>query len=215
MSALPQNEKISVLIADDHDLVRDALAQALMKDGRFSVSVANDYSATMAEIERLGAINFLLLDIVMPGMNGLESVTDFVNACEGGCVAVFSGNLSPDFVDAAIARGARGFIPKTLPLRSLATAIMLINSGQIFVPVRSDSQVKEAKSNDSDQLTQRELEILNLVSSGETNKEISWKIGLVEMTVKMHMRSICLKLNAKNRTHASMIAAKAGLLVSS
>lgn len=203
---------ISVLIADDHDLVRDALAQALKTDLRFSVTTANNHAAALAEIARLGKIDVLLLDMVMPGMNGLKSIAEFVKFNAGGSVVVFSGNSAADFIDQAVALGARGFIPKTLPLRSLSTALQLIASGQIFVPVWATNTAKTAEGDGSDRLTARELGVLNHVSDGLTNKEIAWKFGLAEVTVKMHMRSICLKLSAKNRAHAAIIAAQAGLL---
>ena len=204
---------VSVLIADDHDLVRDALAQALASDKRFSVTTADSYMAALAEISKLGKVDVLLLDIVMPGMNGLKSIEDFVKVNADGAVVVFSGNIAPDFITQALALGARGFIPKTLPLKSLATAIHLIASGQIFVPFVAYSPPKEPEIEDLERLSLKELRILNHVSDGLTNKEIAWKVDVAEVTVKMHMRSICTKLKAKNRAHAAIIAAQNGLLL--
>ncbi len=203
---------ITVLIADDHHLVRDALAHTLRANSRFSVSTADNYTSVLAEITRLGMVDVLLLDIVMPGMHGLKSIEEFVQFNAGGAVVVFSGNTATDCIDQAIALGARGFIPKTLPLRSLATAIQLIASGQIFVPVVSGTLVREYAHETLDRLTTRERDILNYVSGGMTNKEIAWKIQIAEVTVKMHMRSICTKLSAKNRAHAAIIAAQESLL---
>lgn len=206
-------DKISVLIADDHDLMRDALAQALKPDARFSVTTADSHDGTLAEINRLSTVDVLLLDVVMPGMNGLKSIADFVKANVNGAVVVFSGNAAPDFVNQALALGARGFIPKTFPLRSLATAIQLIASGQIFVPFGAGNPGQEVESTGSaEHLTSRELDVLQRVSDGLTNKEVAREIGVTEVTVKMHMRSICGKLQAKNRAHAAIIAAQAGLL---
>ena len=165
MDKLHSVAAISVLIADDHDLVRDALAQALRADQRFSVTTADSYAAAVAEIDRLGKVDVLLLDIVMPGMNGLKSIAEFVKFNADGCVVVFSGNTASDFIDQAVALGARGFIPKTLPLRSLATAIQLIASGQIFVPVWAGIQTKEPEGDDLDRLTSRELDVRRSRSS--------------------------------------------------
>ena len=203
---------VSVLIADDHDLVREALAQALASDHRFSLTTANSYMAALTAIADFGKVDVLLLDIVMPGMNGLKSIEDFVKMNADGAVVVFSGNIAPDFITQALALGARGFIPKTLPLKSLATAIHLIASGQIFVPFVAYSPPKEPEIEDLDRLSLKELRILNHVSDGLTNKEIAWKVDVAEVTVKMHMRSICTKLKAKNRAHAAIIAAQNGLL---
>lgn len=206
--------KISVLIADDHHLVRDALAQALKADPRFSVMTADSSDAAKARITALGRVDVVLLDIVMPGMNGLKSIADFVTLNAGGAVVVFSGNTAPDFIHQALDLGARGFIPKTLPLRSLATAIHLIASGQVFVPFVTSSPASAADAGILARLTPKELAVLGRVSDGLTNKEIAWEIGVAEVTVKMHMRSICVKLQAKNRAHAAIIAAQAGLLPS-
>jgi two-component system nitrate/nitrite response regulator NarL len=202
---------VSVMIADDHSLLREALAQTLRADPSLSVSTADSYDAARAGIAKLGKIDVVLLDIVMPGMNGLTSVEELVKFNTGGAVVVFSGNTPNDFVDRALAMGARGFIPKTLPLRSLAAAIQLIALGQIFVPVPPSDPLKETRGVEPICLSPRELTVLEHVSIGLTNKEIAWDIGVVEVTVKMHMRSICSKLKAKNRVHAVTIAAQSGL----
>ena len=168
--------------------------------------------AALTEIEILGKVDVLLLDIVMPGMHGLKSIEDFVKVNADGAVVVFSGNILPEFLTQALALGARGFIPKTLPLKSLATAIHLIASGQIFVPFGVHSPPKELEIENLERLSLKEVRILHHVSDGLTNKEIAWKVGVAEVTVKMHMRSICTKLKAKNRAHAAIIAAQTGLL---
>lgn len=203
---------ISVMIADDHDLVRESMAYALIALPEFTVTTANSYATVVDAIASTGKVDVLLLDIIMPGMNGLRSIDELVKVNADGAVVVFSGNTPPDFVAQALALGARGFIPKTLPLRSLATAIQLIASGQIFVPVDSRGTTGEGGVEGIDRLTRREMGVLKQVSGGLTNKEIAWKLGVSEVTVKMHMRAICAKLKAKNRAHAAIIAAQTGLL---
>jgi two-component system nitrate/nitrite response regulator NarL len=205
-------ERKSILVADDHILIRDAVASALSVDQRFDVSTTDSFSSTQAEITRLGAVDILLLDIVMPGMHGLRSVDYFVKLNAGGAVVIFSGVATDDFVSKALALGARGFIPKTLPLRSLAATIHLISLGQVFVPATLEAPKEKLLAFQSEELSSKELKIINLVSDGMTNKAIAWEIGLSEVTIKMHMRAICLKLNAKNRAHAVLLAARFGLL---
>lgn len=200
------------MIADDHHLVRDALANELGAKHGLSVATADSYATVKAGISNLGKIDVILLDIVMPGMNGLKSVEEFIKLNTEGAVVIFSGNTAPDFISQALTLGARGFIPKTLPLRSLAAAIKLIAMGQIFVPFENDGQLEKATGRQHGRLTSRELSVLNHVSGGLTNKAIAWELGIVEETVKMHMRSICTKLDAKNRAHAVNLAAQSGLL---
>jgi len=94
--------KITVLIADDHHLVRDALANALKEDDKFSVMTADSFETVQYEITNSGKIDVVLLDIVMPGMEGLKSVEKIVNLNSGGAVVVFSGNTAPDFTSKAL-----------------------------------------------------------------------------------------------------------------
>jgi two-component system nitrate/nitrite response regulator NarL len=206
------SDQISILVADDHHLIRDALVASLNKHEVFSVTAADSHEAVRDEIVRLGKIDVILLDIVMPGMEGLKSVKEFVELNTGGAVVVFSGNISPYFTEQALTLGARGFIPKTLPLRSLSAAIQLVYQGQIFVPFDFASSIENVADNNAGKLTAKELNIINHVSGGLTNKEIAWKVNIAEVTVKMHMRSICIKLEAKNRAHAVILASKLGLL---
>jgi DNA-binding NarL/FixJ family response regulator len=212
MQKTQKTDQISVLIADDHRLVRDALVLALVTDKRFNVRAAENYDAVLTEIMSLEKIDVILLDIVMPGMKGLESVKEIVKLNAEGAVVVFSGTTDHDFANQALELGARGFIPKTMPLRSLAAAIHLIAMGQVFVPIETGASDTRPKQNKLCLLTPKELAILNFVSDGLTNKEIAWKTNVVEVTVKMHMRSICIKLKAKNRAHAVILASKLGFL---
>ncbi len=140
----------------------------------------------------------------MPGMDGLVGVEKAVLANKGGAVVIFSGQVDNDFVSSAIQKGAKGYIPKTFPLQALTSALGVIAAGQIFLPI---SQQSDAGSENSGyNLTDREKAILRKVSNGMPNKEIARITGITEPLVKMHMRNICIKLKAKNRTHAAMIA---------
>lgn len=200
---------ISILIGDDHELVRDAVAQLLRSEVDFAVSVANDMQSVQAAIVAQGSFEIILMDVNMPGMNGLEGVETIVAANNPGAIVIFSGQVDNAFVMNAIELGAKGYIPKTLPLRSLSSALRLVSSGQTFLPImdRQDVRANHAGYN----LTDRERSVLRKLPSGMTNKEIARIECITEMMVKMHMRSICAKLNAKNRTHAAMIARQMSL----
>jgi len=201
--------KIAILIADDHELVRDAVAQLLRAEADFEISVANDMQSVQAAVVTHGSFDIVLMDVNMPGMNGLEGVETIVAANSPGAIVIFSGQVDNSFVMNAIDLGAKGYIPKTLPLRSLSSALRLVSSGQTFLPImdRQDVRASQAGYN----LTDRERSVLRKLPSGMTNKEIARIECITEMMVKMHMRSICAKLNAKNRTHAAMIARQMSL----
>ncbi len=203
---------LSVLIADDHEIVGQALAGVLNNETGMRAVTANARLTALEQIAAHGAFDVVLLDIGMPDMNGLESVQELIKANTGGAVVIFSGLVNRDFVASAIQLGARGYIPKTLPLKSLSSAINLIASGQIYIPMEFAFVAAAANKGDRLALTAREKGVLVSVSAGKTNKEIAYEIGLSEISIKMTMRSICSKLGAKNRTHAVVLARTAQII---
>ncbi|RID89875.1 DNA-binding response regulator [Gemmobacter lutimaris] len=212
MVTMQATDVIKILIADDHRLMSDAVGATLQAGGEFVVAKVDSREAVEEALVTPGGFDIVMLDVLMPGMIGLESVIDIIKAETKTAVVIFSGSVRPDFVVSAIQNGARGFIPKTLPLQSLAAALRLVRSGQIFLPSDILIGFGEGAAKDLDAkrnpaaLTPRELRILTLVAAGKTNKIIAWEMGLSEVTVKMHLRSIFTKLGAHNRTHAVIIA---------
>jgi two-component system nitrate/nitrite response regulator NarP len=99
--------------------------------------------------------------------------------------------------------GVRGLIPKTMPLQSLVSVLRLIESGQMFVP--ADTMDDKQGAGDRDKLSDVELHVLRLAAAGLTNKHIANDMNQSETTIKMHMRTICKKLGARNRAHAAVI----------
>jgi DNA-binding NarL/FixJ family response regulator len=207
------SEVLSVLVADDHDIVRDAVAHVISNELAVEVMTAKDKETVLQAIVESGPFSVLLLDIAMPGMASTSSVEEIVKANAPGAVVVFSGLVDEVFVRQAIMNGARGYIPKTLPLKSLCSTLKLIASGQIFVPF---SPVEHASlDRKTPRLSDKELSVLRLLVKGQTNKEIARALDSTEVRIKMHLRSICSRLNAKNRTQAALIAEQTGLVDSS
>lgn len=204
------SEVMSVLVADDHDIVRDAVAHVISNELGVPVKTAKDKASVLEAIAEFGPFSVLLLDIAMPGMASPSSVEDIVKANDPGAVVVFSGLVDEVFVRQSILNGARGYIPKTLPLKSLCSTLKLIASGQIFVPF----SVAEPQSVDikAPRLSEKELSVLRLLVKGQTNKEIARALDSTEVRIKMHLRSICSRLNAKNRTQAALIAEQSGIV---
>lgn len=207
----------TILIADDHDMICDAVSQHLALSGGFKVLSARDFASVMSTLHDAESVEMLLLDVFMPGMAGLESVQKILSAYPDLKVILFSGNASNDFVFQAFKLGVRGYVPKTMPLRSLTAALHLVQSGQMFLPMsllqaQGDVGALDHGPDGQSQLSPKEVRMLRFVADGKTNKEIAWALGVSEVTIKMYMRSVFSKLGAANRTHAVMLA-KARMLV--
>lgn len=203
-----------VLIADDHDLLCDALKSVLSAEPDFAVSTAADVPSALDLIRREPPFDVILLDFSMPGMNGFDGLSS-VRAVSGeAAVGLMSGVAPPGVARRAIECGAAGFIPKTLPARSMVNAIRFMAAGERFLPVDLAGE-SAARTPDlpGQSLTPRERQVLVGLCQGKLNKEIARELGLSEPTIKLHVKLICRKLNARNRTHAAMIAKEAGLAI--
>jgi two-component system nitrate/nitrite response regulator NarP len=153
----------------------------------------------------------------MPGMAGIGSIQQLLAKHPDLKIVLFSGSVSSEFVFQNLQAGVRGYVPKTLPLRSLTSALRLVLSGQVFLPMsllsEADGSTGFDQRGDSQKLlTPKEVNILRLVSDGKTNKEIAWALGASEVTIKMYLRTVFNKLGASNRTHAVMLAKARTLL---
>ena len=211
MSLMSQSsdDSLNVLIGDDHRLLGEAVANLLKTSAGYGVATAESYEATLAALAG-GGFDVVLLDLKMPGMNGLTSVKQVVDKAAPARVVLFTGQVDRHFLNSALEFGVRGLIPKTMPLQSLLSVIQLIASGQVFVPMQ-DSDSRSQTQSDAP-LTEKEHFVLSRAAEGLTNKEIARDMAISEVSVKMHMRAICRKLEARNRAHAVMISRERALL---
>jgi DNA-binding NarL/FixJ family response regulator len=196
---------MNILLADDHDLVRETIAAFLTAEGFRSVSVAASLPEALRLIEETGPFDLVLLDYLMPGMNGLEGLTAALKANAPRPVAVLSGTVSREVAEASVRVGAIGFMPKTLGSRAMVAAMRAMAAGETFLPfgvLPADTSAGEGPFS----LTRRETEVLRGICEGKSNKEIARDHDLQEVTVKLHVKTLSRKLAAKNRTHAAMIA---------
>lgn len=201
-----------ILIADDHDLVRETIAAYLSGEGSV-VTTAPDLPQALSAIDSNGPFDVVLLDFEMPGMNGLDGLSQTREANEMKPVGILSGTATRKLADEALACGASGFLPKTLPAKSLLNAVRFMAAGEIFAPVAFMSQPEEAPAHRFDTLlSPREKEVLLGLCKGASNKEIARDMDLREVTVKLHVKNLCRKLEARNRTHAAIIAQTSGFL---
>jgi len=204
---------MKILIADDHDLVRDMLSALLAQEPGIAVVTAGNFDEASQRMLREGPFDVVLLDYSMPGMNGLEGLRKARELNLGSPVALLSGTAPRAVAEEALASGAAGFLPKTMPAKSLVHAVRFMAAGEQYAPV----QLMTEKPNEpvahplKDKLTKREFEVLQGPVDGLSNKEIGRRLDLQEVTVKLHVKTLCRKLEARNRTSAAMIAKNAGL----
>lgn len=199
-----------ILIADDHDLVRETLAAFLLAEGFSEVRTVATLDAALRELQGAGRFDLVLLDYSMPGMNGFDGLARAQTAAPGMPVAIITGTAQRDLAEAALEAGAAGFVPKTLASRAMVAAVNLMAAGDVFAPISllmEEPEMAEALAT----LTRRETDVLRGICEGKSNKEIARDLELQEVTVKLHVKTLSRKLGAKNRTHAAMIARDAGL----
>lgn len=232
-----------LLIADDHALFRDAMTQYVERSNPGSVvEGVSDLDEAFKTLDHTKEYpELVLLDLNMPGMNGLEGFAKFREKYPKIPVALLSGIAEPSDVQRAMDLGAIGYFPKTLSGRALLKAIELVIAGEKFIPVDSKSNgLMPAYFNDGTmnrmpvtlplktsasatpyassptghkiRLTPRENDVLMCLCRGQSNKDIARNLGLQDVTVKLHVRSICRKLDVTNRTQAVLKSFELGLV---
>ncbi|MEM6664074.1 MAG: response regulator transcription factor [Pseudomonadota bacterium] len=201
-----------ILIADDHELVRDTISAFLEREADLTVDTADDFSAAADRIAVDGPYDLILLDYEMPGMDGLAGLSRALADNGGKPVGILSGIANKSVAEEALAKGAAGFLPKTMAAKSLINAVRFMIAGEQYAPIDFMTRSDEAPTHPlASKLTAREQEVLDGLCRGLSNKEIAREVDLQEVTVKLHVKTLCRKLEARNRTHAAMIAKDAGL----
>lgn len=194
-----------VLIADDHDLVREMMATYLEKEGGIKVTQTSNYEEAISEMRRNGPFELVLLDYKMPGMRGLGGLREALASSGGNPVALVSGDADRSIAEEALDSGAAGFLPKTMTAKSVVNAVKFMALGETFAPI--DFMTAGGDANPAlREFTTREQQVLKGLTAGKSNKEIGRDCGIQEVTVKLHVKSLCRKLGAKNRTQAAMAA---------
>lgn len=200
-----------ILIADNHALVRELLGAYLENMGSARVVTAKSLHEALDFCQTAGPFDLALLDYDMPDMNGLAGLETALKANLARGIAILSINAHKSIVQGAIQKGAIGFLTKVMTASDFLKAVNTMVFDEVFVPLEFTPEDEVVKGLIKI-LSKREREVLNCISQGLSNKEIARELGLQEVTIKLHVRTLCRKLAAKNRTQAAMIAKEAGLV---
>jgi DNA-binding NarL/FixJ family response regulator len=203
--------RIKLLLADDHALMIEAVRLALKDADDFEiVATAESGSQVLPQVERTGA-DMVVLDLRMPGMDGLTCIKLLRARFPKVKIAVLSGVDSDDTVDSALELGASVFVSKNVQPAELVKAFRQAFEGVVEAPVGRDVRRGNRAAGGAG-LTDRELSVLRALGKGQSNKEIARSLWLAEQTVKFHLTNIYRKLEVSSRTEAVHWAYGHGLL---
>lgn len=209
----PKTKPRQVLVADDHAMVLEMFGQFLSNLSDMEPRTAPELDTALALMDEHGPFDLALIDLNMPGMNGVSGLGRAIERNGGKPVGLLTSNPSANVVHEALALGAAGIVLKTESLSNLTNVIRFMLNGGRYVPVELIVPQRTAMREQSVVgLSEREFTVLALLAEGKSNRDIGEALGLAEPTVKMHVKSICSKLGAKNRTQA-VIAARDGNLI--
>lgn len=217
------SSSIKILIADDHKLFQEALVHYIERArAGIEITLAKDLHEAVDALGKDARQDLVILDLKMPGMDGVKGFKKIKDLYPNVPVALMSGIAEPKDVRAARDAGAVAYFPKTMSGQTLMNAIQSVLDGQIFFPMDSVTNKimpsfysdKKSKAGDGDiNLTPREIEVLGFLANGKSNKEIATALNIQVVTVKLHVRGICRKLDVKNRTQAALKAQDMGVVL--
>ncbi|MDQ4076929.1 MAG: response regulator transcription factor [Chloroflexota bacterium] len=212
-------DTIRILVADDHPVVRDGLITILETQPDFDVVGEASNGKEAIELSKQLEPDVLLLDLEMPEMDGVESLQALRTVRPETQVIVFTAFDTDERIVSAVQAGAQGYLLKGAPRNDIFKAIRVVSQGgSLLEPVvaskllRHMSGQTEPNARLVEPLTDREMEVLQELAQGKTNREIADTLIISERTVKFHVSSILGKLDADNRTEAVAIAAQMGLV---
>ncbi|NRP75424.1 Transcriptional regulatory protein DegU [Ensifer psoraleae] len=202
---------IRVAVIDDHPLFREGVTRSLSEIDGFEIVAEGSSCDDALRIAKNLSPDVMLLDISMPG-GGLNAVPLILELVPLQKIVMLTVSEAGDDVTAALKGGAKGYVLKGIGSRALADVIRMVASGESYVAptlsaklLSSNSPAPASKSDLIADLTPREHEVLRLVASGMSNKQVARKLDLQEKTVKHHMTQIMTKLGVANRTEAAMV----------
>jgi DNA-binding NarL/FixJ family response regulator len=220
--------KLQVLLADDHALFRDGMRYVLQQlSDEIDIICAGNFSETLRQAESNPALDLALLDLDMPGSNGVGSIRIFNQNFPGIPLVVISGSDQRTDIECVMEYGAMGFISKMSSSKIMVSALRVVLGGGVYLPPQLCSQTESvdtlsepilpdterfSASANNYGLTKRQLEVLQYLSDGFSNKEMALKMNLAEGTIKVHVAGVFQVLQVSSRLDAVRKAQNLGLI---
>ena len=220
---------MKILIADDHELFLKGL-ELILSDFNPSAKIvkAKNYTELLKLVHEDNSFELILTDLAMPGKAWLEALKEIHESLPDTPIIILSAVFEKEIVQKTLELGASGYIPKTSSNAVIISAINLVMSGAAYIPVELLKETQNVSFGDLKQLemlsenkniedklkilSPRQLDVLNLIAEGKSNKQIAFNLNLTEGTVKLHVTAILKTLNVYNRTGAVAQAINLGLL---
>ncbi len=204
-------EKIlSVMLVDDHFVVRSGLAASLNLAPDIQVVAEAENGEDSLAVYREHNPGLVLMDLQLPGINGIVATERIREFDPGARVLIFSTFARDDEVQAALAAGAAGYLQKSASRDELLTALRTVAGGGVHLPAGLAERLADLKSGPT--VTARERQILALIAQGRANKEIACKLGIADDTVKRHVSNLLQKLDVSDRAQATAEAIRRGIV---
>lgn len=205
---------IKIIIADDHAMIREGLKQLLELDGDIIVAgEANDGQECIDMVKKLKP-DVLLLDINMPGLDGLQTLSIIKKQKTNTKVIMLTIHRGMEYLVKALDMGCDGYVLKDSSISILKSAVLSVYNGESFIEpelaplINSHLAERDVMADKVRELTKRELEVLKLIANGLFNKEIAAELDISERTVKNHISNIFHKIGVSDRTQAAVFAIK-------
>jgi len=206
------NPMTRAIIADDHPLFRAALKQALSETLESDILEAASFDQLERSLQQNPHIELVLMDLSMPGNQGLTGLTAVRNQFPDMLVVIVSANEQLAVIQQAMTFGASAYIPKSVPLPELKQAVQAVLAGDTWLPedIRDVVGAEVAPQTDAfakrlEQLTPQQFKVLQCLADGLLNKQIAYELNVQETTIKQHVSAILRKLEVINRTQAGVV----------
>lgn len=204
------DKRIRILLVDDHPIVRAGIAAIVSSQADMEIVAQTDSGREAIELYATRQPDVTLMDLRLPGVSGVETIRALRQRFGAIKVLVLTTYEGDEDIYQALLAGASAYIIKGMPHKLLLQGIRQVHQGKVYLPAEISRAV--GRRSDDDELSARERQVLKLMASGKSNRDIAVHLGITEGTVKCHVGVILSRLGVKDRTQAVLIALRRGFV---